>query len=895
MSRSLKLTGKESKDIQDFIEKQIKEEGIKNLDELKPIDHGTVAKPHTPVYKMHRYFARRPWSVFNELIKHYSNPGSIILDPFCGGGVTVIEGLRLRRKVIGVDLNPMATFITRMEAIDVDLEELEKTFEEIKKAVKNQIEELYLTKCPNCGKETPAEWFEWSYIYQCPRCKNPNQLNKAKKIKGGKYECIHCKNHFKIVDAKRVGEVPIRLKVNCSCGYKKEKEPDRYDLNKVRTIEKNFEKIVKEKKLWYPKDKIFLGEKTRELLTKNFKYFYELFTKRNLLALAILLGEIRKIKSKNIREIFYFIFSSTLRGTNQMCFLPARWQGGSPCDWAGHHYWLPNTPLEWKVWDYFLRCYKKIIKGKQYSQKEINGFYKEAKSFEDLKNNKTCLILTQSSTKLPIPDESVDVVITDPPYGGNVNYTELSDFWSIWLKDVLDGLNNGIIDNTEEAIINKYQRKGIREYRDLMYKVFKECYRVLKPGRWLVMTFHNRDFKVWNAINLAAHDAGFILSEEDGMIYQPPIQQYTTTLHQRASGSMLGDFVLSFKKAEKIPKFKMIEDMEIGYKVRKIAAETIQYHGAAKLSTIYMRLIPFLLNNGLLHQVKENDIVKFLKKEFEERNGKWYFKEDVDEVEGVKPLDYVPVEARIEFLIRSLLYRKKKAKMDEILGAVFTNLINSNAAEYEEITRVLNRIAEKADERNWQLKEMGSLAQRKVLEWIEGKRIKEEEIGSREEKTEEESLHDLMIEQIVELGEREGYDSHIGQTEQRKYVKFRKMSIPMGNASQFGLSNIAFDRIKEIDVLWIKGNTIIAAFEIEKSTTIDSGIARFRELFAATPNLNIQAYIVIPDKREKEAIKKIGSLANRKEGLHKKIKYLLFSDIKNKKDIKIEDKAKEVI
>ena len=63
---------------------------LKDLDNIKPIDHAVVAKPHTPVYKMHRYFARRPWSVFRALIEHYSNPGSIIIDPFCGG-VTVVE------------------------------------------------------------------------------------------------------------------------------------------------------------------------------------------------------------------------------------------------------------------------------------------------------------------------------------------------------------------------------------------------------------------------------------------------------------------------------------------------------------------------------------------------------------------------------------------------------------------------------------------------------------------------------------------------------------------------------------------------------------------------------------------------------------------------------------
>lgn len=152
-----------------------------------------------------------------------------------------------------------------------------------------------------------------------------------------------------------------------------------------------------------------------------------------------------------------------------------------------------------------------------------------------------------------------------------------------------------------------------------------------------------------------------------------------------------------------------------------------------------------------------------------------------------------------------------------------------------------------------------------------------------------------MIKQLAALGEEEGYSSHIGQTEQMKYVEFRKMSIPMGNNVQYGLNSQAFDIIREIDLLWLKGDAIVAAFEIEKSTTIDSGINRFRNLFAATPNQNIPAYIVIPDNREKEAMNKIGSLANRKDNLHKKTKYLLFSDIKNKKGIKVEEKAKEVI
>jgi len=881
------------------------EEPIKDLDNLKPIDHGVIAYPHTPVYKMHRYFARRPWSVFNELIRHYSNPGNIILDPFCGGGVTVVEGLKLKRKVIGVDLNPMATFITRMEVIDVDLNELKKAFSEIEKAVKDEIQELYLTICPKCKKETPAEWFEWSYIYECPSCKKKVQLSGAKKLKGGKYICSFCKEVFKLVETKRIGETPIRLKVNCEyCGLKGEKKPDDYDFKKVEWIEKNFEKIVKGKKLFYPKDKIFLGEKTRELLNKGFNYFSELFTKRNLLALSLLLKYIKSLKySHEIIETLVFTFSSTLRGANRMCFKPEKWQGGSPSDWPGHDYWVPILPLEWPVWDYFNRCLKKILKGKEFSKKEISNFYSKALGFKDLKKTKNCLLLAQSSTKLLFSDESIDVIITDPPYGGNVNYTELSDFWAIWIKDVLGLKPDELIDYTEEVIENKYQGKSAKEYRDLMYKVFKECHRVLKPNRWMVMTFHNRDFRTWNAIHLAAHDAGFILSEEDGMIYQPPIQQYSTTYNLRAGGAMQGDFILSFQKAKKVPEKKMIEYVDIGRRIQELTAETIQYHGGATLSQIYMRLIPFLVNKRKLEEIKESDLPKYFNSKFEERNGKWYFKEKMDSEieeylrnynkanydEETALLDFVPVEAKLETIIRWTLIKKGLggATQDEIQNSVYTKLINGNAADYGEISRVLSRIAKltsatRQKRKAWVLKE--DLAQQMLLE--EFLKPKEKEVlTEKEKKTREMSEHDLMIFRLLELGEYKGYGCHVGLKEQGLMLEFKKRSEPMLSHTQYGMDKHGFDIVREIDMLWLKGDQIVAAFEVEKSTTIDSGINRFRNLFAVQPNSKIDAYIVVPDKREIEAIKKLNSPANRQDGLNEKIKVVKFSDLNIKKPL----------
>jgi hypothetical protein len=463
----------------------------------------------------------------------------------------------------------------------------------------------------------------------------------------------------------------------------------------------------------------------------------------------------------------------------------------------------------------------------------------------------------------------------------------------IWLKDAM-GISTPMT-NDEEAISTRHrghsQVKTLEDYRRSLYNIFKECHRVLKPNRWMVLTFHNREFKVWNAIHLAAHDAGFVWAEKDGMIYQPPIQAYVTTLHQRAAGSMLGDFILSYQKTDKKPKRKLIEEVEIGNKISQIAKETIEYHGGAKLSTIYMRLMPFLLNNNLLDKMGEKDIETYLKVHFVRKDDKWYIKEEVTSISKEVALsieEYAPVKKRIESIVRRYLYNKGVgASMDEILDVVYSRLINSNAAEYDEITTVVNRICIKIKPKTAK-REIYQLKEERDLQLL----FKTTEIESQYS---EDSDHDMIIERLVELGKKKGYESHIGETEQKKDIEFRKKSLPMGDNVQYGLHPMAFDRIRQIDTLWIQGRLITAAFEVENSTSIDSGITRLRELFASAPNLQIPAFIIIPDKREKEAKKKIGSLDNRQAGVTERIRYILYSDLLDKGEVEIESVARSVI
>ena len=128
---------------------------------VEQIDYATVAKPHTSMYLMHKYWARKPHNVVSQYIETYTKEGEIVLDPFCGSGPTPIEAIKSGRKGIGIDLNPISTFVTRMTAMPVDINSIKKTFEEIKVNCKNEINELYKTKCKKCGKDASIICTHW--------------------------------------------------------------------------------------------------------------------------------------------------------------------------------------------------------------------------------------------------------------------------------------------------------------------------------------------------------------------------------------------------------------------------------------------------------------------------------------------------------------------------------------------------------------------------------------------------------------------------------------------------------------------------------------------------------------------------------------------------------------
>jgi Adenine-specific DNA methylase containing a Zn-ribbon len=439
---------------------------------------------HTPPYTMHKFWARRPWKVFRELITRFTEPNDIILDPFAGGGVTLVEGLIARRRVIAIDLNPLAVRIMRHEVTPLNTRFFREALEKLSVAIEPLALKLYSVRCPRCGGRAVATWTE--------------------------YEASSDK--------------PIAVFYKCSaCRYKGLKQPEPGDLPEPPPLPP-FTRVA-----------IPLGDKTRDLLKRDIRYFDQLFTKRNLYMVLRLKEEIERLDAYGdvVKSFLLFTLSSTLKWASKM----SHRRGNVIEGWALHAYWIYPRYLEINVWEQFLNRAEAVLKGKEFTNRYIGSYAREAGSFEELASGATYMVLQADSRKLPLPSRSVDAVITDPPYGDNVNYAELSDYF-LWLF-------GETAPKTEEIIINRTRGFTIYHYERGLEEVFKECYRVLKPRGLLISTFNSKDALVVGTFIYSVKRAGFSFA---GVSLQPYLKAYETTFHALQVDSMPYDYIFFFYK-----------------------------------------------------------------------------------------------------------------------------------------------------------------------------------------------------------------------------------------------------------------------------------------------------------------------------------------------------------
>ena len=621
---------------------------------------------YRPIYSIHKWWARRPGSTFRCLalaamtdetiskndilmerptgthyglyIDSYHNEINLddehierdvtVLDPFAGGGTTLVESNRLGADVIGYELNPVAWWTEKKSMDDVNLDVLEREFNRIIEETREELASLaeenlncYNTIDPDTEQECEVLYYFQSQRIPCLTCDEDvqlfprYQLAKTKKTRPGAIYCpnqdcddriIELKNRKKGLDeGDKIKFVDNRTRIlsehdddepdaviseegnevcpccgrefdpndgtygygkyTCSNGHKHDvketlqrlderptfdrfalqyvdphgnkriKEFDDDDQDRVSEANQRLDELQAE--LPIPNQSIPTGDKTNALLNYNYERFDELFTDRHLLTFGILFNKANKVSEKNIEEadsqnISEFLITALSNCLERNSKL-SMWDYG---DQKGfnvfkRHAYIPrvqpveSNPLNTqgsvtslqnffeKVYNAKEYCERPFEKVKNRQKGKVEQFYIES---EDISENRVNSLNCETSERIDEDDESVDYVITDPPYYDNVQYSELSDYFYVWLRESLkndyDEFKSELVPKAREIVANKNSNKDEEFFVKSLANVFSECHRVLKQDGEMVFTYHHNENEAWSVILEALIQSGFTIT-----------------------------------------------------------------------------------------------------------------------------------------------------------------------------------------------------------------------------------------------------------------------------------------------------------------------------------------------------------------------------------------------
>jgi len=218
----------------------------------------------------------------------------------------------------------------------------------------------------------------------------------------------------------------------------------------------------------------------------------DMYTDRNRLALSALWKAIQTEPDERLRAALAFAFTNTAWHGTKMRRFNAR---GGHRPLTGTLY-VPQLSAEVNV----LHVIRKKIG-------QLRSYYAAFKPTAA----EPPRVMSGSATDLSrIPDGSIDYVFTDPPFGSNIFYADCNLIWEAWLGRVTDPALEAVVNR---SLLPTDGGKTLADYSELMAKSLAEIARVLKPGGWATVVFHNTDSEVWRSLSEAASSAGFEFHE----------------------------------------------------------------------------------------------------------------------------------------------------------------------------------------------------------------------------------------------------------------------------------------------------------------------------------------------------------------------------------------------
>lgn len=550
---------------------------------------------HRPATHTHKWWAQRLGTVFRGLLvssltaneeqaekafaSAFRAPGIVVFDPFAGSGTTLVEALKLGCKVVGQDINPVATLVQRQAVSAWDRNTLEEAFAEIERAARPGIDAVHQTadgdpvlyyfwvaqaRCPSCPVDAPPVDLFTSYIFAkhayprkypkaratCPNCGSVVEVNAIadKSLRCGQCgrECsldgpvrgawmtCYAGHRSKILSALAGNRPRYRMYaklVLAGDGSKRYESIDNFDIDLYGKASKLL--AAQSTELVLPAGLLTEGCNTSQAMSWGFRKWEDFFNDRQLYGLGLIGAAIASLPLSPEREALAALFSGTAEFNNLFCSFKGEGTGAVRHMFSHHILKPERVPLEAHPWGTpsssgsFSTLYKsRVLRALDYKRAPHDMVHGErtfglsmpltAPAFTYASAlleyaGPAAMLATGSSASVRLPEHSVDIVLTDPPFFDNVHYSELADFFHAWLAPLkpYDSYPSGLATTRSSGEV---QHTDAEEFGTAIAAVWQECARVLKPEGLLAFTFHHSKTSGWIALVTALRSASLVVT-----------------------------------------------------------------------------------------------------------------------------------------------------------------------------------------------------------------------------------------------------------------------------------------------------------------------------------------------------------------------------------------------
>lgn len=452
----------------------------------------TKPSPYSGLYGFHKYWGKKPVEPLRALISVLSDKGDIVADPFLGSGAIAKEAAVLGRRFLGSEVNPIATRLAKFNMNPCPKNSYGHALKTLTDLVKEPINNSY--DVDGFGVTSHLLWENGSIdgVWQRPSSGARRRIERT--AIDADYELS---NSYEGYEPKLLRELIVfknsRINATTDLGWKE----------------------------------LFSGRALRniELLVEAIRNFPD----ETRLALELTL-------TASIGQMSRMVFAITSRGkttgTSNGKIEVGSWVIG---------FWRPKQHFEINVWNCFEARASKLFKALPDSPNPTSL----GNSIDCVLENKADVYIDPTGADLLLeqtPNESFQLVITDPPHGDRIPYLELSEIWNAVIEE-----NSNLND---EVIVSNAVGRGmtLTEYNTRLTKILEKTAAKVKNGGFIVLLFNSRHQKEWQALKALGNAAGVSLVGSMPLNYSA-----RSVVQDNREGAMKTDFIVVYGKGSVRP------------------------------------------------------------------------------------------------------------------------------------------------------------------------------------------------------------------------------------------------------------------------------------------------------------------------------------------------------